>query len=59
MGEKDTGAKQDQNRGDRFNHLTTPFYYYCVKRVIVGVCFTTASSSRRNGFVRAAVLTVS
>jgi hypothetical protein len=47
---KNASAKQNQNRRDCFDHFHSPLVYYR-ECLIIGVCFTTASSARHNGFV--------
>jgi hypothetical protein len=50
MNNKYAGAKQTQNCNNCFNHLTHPNYSTAKKPLIIGLCFTTASSGRKNGF---------
>jgi hypothetical protein len=45
MSKKYAGAKQTEDCSNCFNHLTHPNFCYFCKRLIIGLCFTTASSA--------------
>jgi hypothetical protein len=47
---KYAGAKQTQDRRDRFNHFDAPILRYW-ERLIARACFKIVSSTRHNGFV--------